>query len=123
MGGHLVLSKVQQLEATAAGLHSAPDLPVAGPVLLPAQGRGQAEVRVLPQPLVPLLHICLGCLGLQHCSSKVEDAVAKRNGKGPNARPGHLHTDTSKQWGNRWTKWTPACFMLAVGNVSEMKLA
>lgn len=115
---------MQQLETATAGLHSASDLSVAGPVLLAPQGRGQTEVRVLPQALVPLLHICLRSLGLQQQHDEAWEVsllvqIGRAASLGACVGPGNMHellgaVDTSMQLGEGETRWRPVCVMWAV---------
>jgi len=62
---HIVLCQVEYLQASTASPHPAADLTAPGPELLPPEGGCQAEVWVLPQPLMPLLNIYLSCICLQ----------------------------------------------------------
>ena len=65
LGTDLVFSKVKYLQATTACQDPASDLTALGSELLPPKVGGQAEVGVLPQPLMPLLYICLCSIRLQ----------------------------------------------------------
>ena len=64
----LVFSQVKYLQTSTASLHPASDLMVPGAELLSPQVGCQTKVWILSQSLMPLLYICLSCIGLQQAS-------------------------------------------------------